>query len=295
MPKVSIIIPVFDGWDLLTKCLDHLANSEYRDFETLVIDHGPTNVPRPSLEQFAGTDLRVIRASEDLWWTGATNVGIREALDHGSSEYVMLLNHDCFVEPGTISTLVAFADKNDRVIVAPTQVDIRSGAIKVQKASTAFLIGFSTVIPPATQTTEPFIKTGMIVGGRGALIPRHVFADVGLLDEERLPHYGSDNDFYLRCKNAGYQLWVSTLSKVAIDTESTSLATNIGLLSVREFLSTFRNRKSHRNIRDQINLFRKHYPVPGLYFLGVLLNLTRYTVIYIFARMAALLRRDVDR
>jgi len=289
MPKVSIIIPVFDGWDQLVKCLDHLAKSEYRDFETLVIDHGPGSLPRPSLEHSTETGLRVIRASEDLWWTGATNVGIREALDHGSSEYIMLLNHDCFIEPGTISTLVTFADENDRAIVAPTQVDTRNGAIQVQTADTAFLFGFSTVIPPARQTTESFIETRMIIGGRGALIPRVVFADVGLLDEELLPHYGSDNDFYLRCRKAGYQLWVSTRSKVAIDTESTSLATNIGQLSIREFLSTFKNRKSHRNIRDQINLFKKHYPIHGLYLLGVVLNLARYSLIYIAQRTRHLL------
>jgi len=292
MPKVSIIIPVFNGWDRLVKCLEHLANSDYRDFETLVIDHAPENLARPTLEHSAETGLRIIRASTDLWWTGATNVGIREALDHSDSKYIMLINHDCFVEHDTISTLVTFAENNDRAIIAPTQVDAHNGEIRVQTADTAFLLGFSTVIPPARQTTEPFIKTRMIIGGRGVLIPKGVFTDVGLLDEERLPHYGSDNDFYLRCRNAGYHLWVSTRAKVAIDTESTSLATNIGSLSIKEFLSTFRNRKSHRNIRDQINLFRKHYPIPGLFLLGVLLNLARYTVLYLTARMAALLGPD---
>lgn len=291
MPRVSIIIPVFDGWDQLAKCLDHLANSEFRDFETLVIDHGPEHPARTPLRHSAEIGLRIIRASTDLWWTGATNVGLREALDQGNCDYIMLLNHDCFVEPDTISILIAFAESKDRAIVAPTQVDPVNGTIKVQRASTAFLLGFSTIIPPAIKTTEPFVKTGMIIGGRGVLIPREVFTSVGMLDEERLPHYGSDNDFYLRCKRAGYQLWVSTRSKVAIDAESTTRASNIGSLSIKEFFSTLKSRKSHRNIRDQANLFKKHYPIPGLFFAGVFLNVLRYTVIYLILKILFFFRR----
>lgn len=293
MPRISIVIPVFNGWEQLTQCLDHLARSTYKNFETLVIDHGPEDSPRPTLLNSKETGLRIIRASTDLWWTGATNIGIRDALDQGDSKYIMLLNHDCFVEPDTIANLVEFTKTNDRAIVAPVQVDADTGEIKVRTAHTAFLLGFSTLIPPVRSTgrdPKPFIRTRMIVGGRGALIPGSAFNEVGLLDEESLPHYGSDNDFYLRCRKAGYGLWIATGSRVSIDSRNTTEASNVESLSLGQFFSTFRNRRSHRNIRDQVNLFRKHYPVPGLYFIGVFLNLARYTAIYMLARAIFVLK-----
>ena len=53
---------------------------------------------------------------------------------------------------------------------------------------------------------------------------------------------------------------------------------------------TFRDRRSHRNLRDLSALFRRHYPIRGLYPLGVGLNLLRYSVLYAAGRLSRSLR-----
>ena len=40
MPKVSIIIPVYNAEKALRKCIDSILNQEYKDFELLLMDDG---------------------------------------------------------------------------------------------------------------------------------------------------------------------------------------------------------------------------------------------------------------
>ena len=92
-----------------------------------------------------------------------------------------------------------------------------------------------------------------------------MFTLLGLFDEEQLPHYGSDHDFYLRARRHGIPLYVATRAFVNIDNTRTTLADNPGTLSPAEFLHSLRSIRSHRNLRDVTALFRKHYPIPSLF------------------------------
>ena len=293
MSRLSIIIPVYDGWDTLRKCLEALANNSWQGFEVLVVDHGTEDVDRPDTLPFADRlRLQVIPASPELWWTGATNVGIRAALQNNNAQYIMLLNHDCYLAADALSKLIALADSNADTLIAPVQVDAESHKVLVRKAYTLYLLGFPTVIPPvlfSPNPASPMVSTCMIVGGRGVVIPKKVFSTIGLLDEKHLPHYGSDNDFYLRCRAAGYRLSTAVFARVYVDSSQTTEASNIGRLTLSRFFSTFRERRSHRNVHDQVQLFRKHYPVHALYGIGVVLNLVRYSCIYAILRLRHLI------
>jgi GT2 family glycosyltransferase len=295
MSRLSIVIPVYDGWNTLSKCLEALVNSSWQDFEVLVVDHGTEDVDRPDTLPFADRlTLQLIPASPDLWWTGATNVGIRAALQNNNAQYIMLLNHDCYLAADALSILMELTESNADTLIAPVQVDAESHKVLVRKAYTLYLLGFPTVIPPvlfSPDPASPIESTGMIVGGRGVVIPKKVFSTIGLLDETHLPHYGSDNDFYLRCRVAGYRLSTAALARVYVDSSQTTEASSIGRLTLPRFLATFTERRSHRNVSDQAQLFRKHYPIRRLYWIGVALNLVRYTLIYSILRIVFLTGR----
>lgn len=291
MARISIIIPIYEGWSTLYRCLHHLAQNTFQDFRVLIVDHGPGKYKKiPTQESL---EILHLKAGSDLWWAGATNVGIRKALEYQDSDFIMLLNHDCFLDRASIATLLKSAENTGKSIVAPIQIDSESGKILVRTAYTAYLFGFPTVIPPPLLGRKYYpalLRTGLIAGGRGVLIPRDVFNSVGLLDEKSLPHYGSDNDFFLRCKAAGYQLFVANNAKVYVDASKTTTAARISRLSFSQFLATFSDRRSHRNIPDLLAHFKKRYPIPGLYLLGVSLNIVRYVMIYFLTRPLTLFR-----
>jgi GT2 family glycosyltransferase len=129
------------------------------------------------------------------------------------------------------------------------------------------------------------LPTKLIVGGRGAVLPAEVLARNGLFDEECLPHYGADHDFYLRARKRGIALYTVTEAIVDVDATRSSAASHPGRLTLREFVETLSSVRSHRNIPHMVELFRRHYPVRHLHMIGVALCAARYCVVYAWARL----------
>jgi len=292
---LHLVITDFNGHDQTQRCLQALRTSHYQDFSILIVDHGTDGRTREMLAREHPEVIRV-EGSPDLWWTGATNLGIRAALERGAS-HVMLLNNDCYVLPETIGTLLRLAQEHPDAIIAPIQRDWRSGKITSISPRSRFLLGFPTVPGPRRLTpamaAQPLLPVKLIGGGRGVILSAGVLADLGLFDEEALPHYWADHDFYLRARCQGVPLRVATGAFVDIDNTRTTSADRPETLNWSAFLHTLCDTRSHRNVRDVAALFRKHYPIRSLYPLGVALYLSRYLVAYLFKR-AHLLWRGKD-
>jgi GT2 family glycosyltransferase len=224
-----------------------------------------------------------------LWWTGATNVGIRLAIEEGA-QYVMLLNNDCYVAETTIARLIEKFDGKTEQIIAPLQISAHSGEELAGRVATCFTLGFPTVVLPWMKDLRGqsvgLVSTQLIVGGRGVVIPCTVFDEVGLFDEANLPHYGADHDFYLRCRQAKVQLAIAPEAIVSIDDTKTTVSRNLQNMTFSQFISSFRDTRSHRNLAMLTTLFKRYYPVKSLYLIGVFLNVSRYCLSYLVARIA---------
>lgn len=289
--KLFVVIADFDGWDQTKICLQQLEQSSYKNWQAIVVDHGTTSETAAGLASFPACIH--LKGGSDLWWAGATNLGINEARSRGA-EYIMLLNNDCYVDADTVATLLSFFESGSARIVAPIQRDLDSGNVVTARLTTCFTLGFPTVefasMRKLPGKEEKLFATPLIQGGRGVVIPAAVFDQVGVFDEAALPHYAADHDFYLRCRTAGIGLFLARDANVAIDDTRTSTAQNIGAMNWSQFKSSLRETRSHRNIDALKSLFKLHYPVRPLYLIGVYLNLGRYFLSYCVKRSAYLLR-----
>lgn len=299
MQTLHVVIPVFNGWLQTRRCLDALRNSRYPALRILVVDHGSTDNTAAALACDYPEVQRIV-GDASLWWSGATNLGIRAAIADGANT-VMLLNNDCYLQPGSVQSMLAHLQKNRRAIIAPMQLDALSEKIVSVGSWALIYLGFPNLPlrnPNSAQTG--LRRIFLIAGGRGALIPVEVFREVGLLDEIELPHYYADHDFYLRCRKHGIALYVDTEAVVKVDSTKTSVATRLETMDFRSFLASLRDRRSHRNLRDLSAFFKKHYPVPGLHYLAVILNFARYFATYAMRRflhliLSVVVRRNSER
>ena len=291
--QVHVVIPVLNRWEQTRKCLAHLQGGSFANLQIIVVDHGSTDGTAAGLKTEFPDVLRV-EGSSELWWSGATNLGVRTALEHGAS-LVMLLNNDCYVSGDTLEVLVSHNTVNPKAIIAPVHRNLHSGEIMTKRGGTLFLLGFPTLLLPGKSLYKPgttdLTPTSLIMGGRGTLIPAGIFERIGLFNDVDLPHYWADHDFFLRCKKSGIAQYMAQGTVVDIDESTTSTASRLEQMTLRQFIDTFKNRRSHRNVRDLLSLFRLHYPIPGLYPVGVFLNLARYTLVYLFVRIRSLLTR----
>lgn len=96
MPKVSVIIPVYNTEKFLRKCLDSVCNQTLQDIEIICINDCSTDGALEILREYAGKDNRIklIELFENGGAAKARNIGIDIA--HG--EYIGFVDSDDFVD-----------------------------------------------------------------------------------------------------------------------------------------------------------------------------------------------------
>ncbi|MGA3201175.1 MAG: glycosyltransferase, partial [Bryobacteraceae bacterium] len=107
--KASIVIPNWNGRDLLAKYLPSVAASieNHPESEIIVVDNGSTDGSVAFIEG-AFPDVRVLPLKENLGFGGGSNAGFRAA----HNDIVVLLNSDMRVEPDFLQPLLdGFTDE----------------------------------------------------------------------------------------------------------------------------------------------------------------------------------------
>ena len=113
-PLVSIVILNYNAGDLLIDCIDSIQNSNYKNFEIILVDNvSKDNSHKKCKERFP--DIKLIENSENLGYCEGNNVGIREA----KGQFVVILNPDTIVEPSWLSELLLAYGKNGEGIYQP--------------------------------------------------------------------------------------------------------------------------------------------------------------------------------
>ena len=111
---VSIVILNYNAGDLLIDCIDSIQNSNYKNFEIILVDNvSKDNSHKKCKEKFP--DIKLIENSENLGYCEGNNVGIREA----KGQFVAILNPDTIVEPSWLSELLLAYRKNGEGIYQP--------------------------------------------------------------------------------------------------------------------------------------------------------------------------------
>ncbi len=106
MPKVSVIIPVYNAAGYLKDCLDSLQNQSFTDFEALLIDDGSTDHSRDILERYARLDSRFIVLRQP---NGGASRARNTGLERAQGEYICFTDADDLLHPQYLETLLYFA------------------------------------------------------------------------------------------------------------------------------------------------------------------------------------------
>src|SRR3954453_21768864 len=93
MPRVTVVIPTYNGLRLLIPCLVSLRQQTYRDFHALVLDDGSTDATVAALRRDF-PEVSVLALGTNSGLARAQNAGI--AASRG--EYVVVLNNDTEAE-----------------------------------------------------------------------------------------------------------------------------------------------------------------------------------------------------
>lgn len=95
MPKISVIVPVYNTEKYLHRCIDSILAQTFTDFELLLIDDGSKDSSGAICGEYASKDSRVrVFHKENGGVSSARNLG----LDNAKGEWITFCDSDDYVE-----------------------------------------------------------------------------------------------------------------------------------------------------------------------------------------------------
>jgi glycosyltransferase involved in cell wall biosynthesis len=234
-PSVSVILPVHNRADVISRAIRSVLEQELREFELIVVDDGSTDASAEVAGSFEDDRVRIVRLERNRGGNAARNEGVRAAR----------------------APLIAFLDSDDRYLPNKLSWTIAEFA---QNAELELLVdSFIKVQPPGSRKAE-VVRRNPVISDRGGFrtalftrqlwkatpaitVKRDVALSAGLFDEtlRRL----QDFDFLIRvsevanCASTDKVLWVKYWDANAISAQDNLISANVELVRRHpEYLAT---------------------------------------------------------
>jgi GT2 family glycosyltransferase len=210
-PRISFIIPVFDGLPLTRACLDSLRETvNLSEHEVIVIDDRSTDGTREYLVELPEPPFRFIRNETRRSYAASNNTAAAVA----TGEFLCLLNNDLILTPGWLAPMLRAFDQFPKAgIVGNIQRNLSTGRYDHM----GFVFGDNGV-PWHFGKNFPFRPYHDYTEWRAVttaccLIKKSVFLEAGGFDEQYI-NGSEDVDLCLRLGRAGYHHYVANESIV---------------------------------------------------------------------------------
>ncbi len=241
---VDILIPNWNGAQMLRHCLHSLSQQSFQGFRVTVIDNGSTDDSVDMLEEEFPA-VQIIQFETNTGFSAAVNAGIKRA----TAPLILLLNNDMEVPPDCLEALVQGAELyREYDYFALKMLDFHKRT-QLDGAGDAFFRGGAGYrIGTQEQDGERYQKDREVFGAcAGAALYRDsFFQKVGFFDVDFFA-YLEDVDLNVRARRLGLRCMYLYKAKVFHIGSATS-GSKINPLTIR--LST----------RNSIYLLLKNYP-----------------------------------
>ncbi len=128
IPKLSIIVPVYNIAGYLTKCLDSLLSQTFKEIEIIVVNDASTDNSQSLIDQYCAKDNRIVSV------INPRNIGNflsrLEGLKKISGKYVTFVDGDDYLEPSAYEAMYSKAVEGKYDILACNINRVVDGALQ---------------------------------------------------------------------------------------------------------------------------------------------------------------------
>jgi len=216
--KVLIVILNYNGFHLLKKHLPSVLNTQYPNFDILVVDNGSIDGSVAFLENHY-PQIKIVKSKENLGFGRGNNLGVYEYPEYDA--YVFL-NNDMSVEKDWLTGLTAVVKEKDNVgavgpkILYSKKKDdkyvINSTGIKLDK----HYMGYDRYEGEYDDKKFKIIEEVDALCGGALLITKKAWDSVGGFNSHMFMYY-EDVDISLRIRDFGFRLYYCGKSTVYHD------------------------------------------------------------------------------
>ncbi|BAZ09729.1 glycosyl transferase family protein [Calothrix sp. NIES-4071] len=116
MPKVTVLMAVYNGERYLKEAIESILNQTFQDFEFLIINDGSCDSTREIIKSYQDSRIRLVENSSNLGLTRSLNKGLKLA----EGEFIVRQDADDISEPERLSKQVAFLETHFNVALVGT-------------------------------------------------------------------------------------------------------------------------------------------------------------------------------
>ena len=270
-PLVSIIIPHWNGIDILTECLKSIQKSTYSNFEIIVVDNNSTD---------ESADLIKSKFPEVILFENLRNEGYAGGCNRGSEiakgKFLLFLNNDTIQISNWIEPLVELLEKDDTIAAVQPKIlnyfnkklfDYAGGAGgKMDFLGFPFARG--RIFNEQEIDSKQYDSKEEIFWSSGTafLVRKSAFEEVGMFDELFFAHM-EEIDLCWRFHLAGYKVW----------SEPNSIVYHKNAVS----LPMYTEKKYYLNHRNSLIMLLTNYTIPlSIYVMPIRWALDVVAIIY---------------
>ncbi len=259
-PSISIVIVNYNGINLLRRCMESLASTEYPNFDIILVDNNSTDGSINFIKDNFPS-CKIIPLHNNVGFSRANNLAARES----SSKYLVFLNNDTYVDPNWLKELVAVIDNDDSIVIAQSLLLKPNGEVDSSgDFATKYGIAYSS---KASDLDGPH----QILSAKGAamIIRRDFFLSLG----------GFDEDFFITFEDVEIG-WKANILGYKVVIVPTSIVYHLGGATANKMNSIM----TFHGLKNQLSLLTTHFEASrsmiclGLYFARLIVGFFRLVV-----------------
>ncbi len=132
MPRISILLPVFNGEGYLEDAIKSALGQTFTDFELLIGDDASSDSSGKIIERYAAKDARIIA------WRNDTNMGLfpnyNQCLKRSTGKYIKPFAQDDLLEKGALKQMLDVLEKDETIALvscARRNIDDQGNSLQV--------------------------------------------------------------------------------------------------------------------------------------------------------------------
>ena len=108
-PKISVLMPVYNGDQFLDKSIKSILNQTFNNFEYIIINDGSTDDSLKIIESYKDRRMKIISYSKNMGITFALNNGLNVA----KGDYIARQDQDDISCPDRFMLQIEYLENND--------------------------------------------------------------------------------------------------------------------------------------------------------------------------------------
>ena len=279
---VYVVVPAHNRREVTLAGLACLDAQDYPHRTVVLVDDGSIDGTAAAVrERFP--DMKVLEGDGNLWWTGATNLGVEWVLRRAEADaFIIFLNDDVIIAPDFLTRIVEAGLEKPGCLVGSVALSSDTGEVVDGGVRINWMTAKHHFIGRALDLETLANNMGEewevdVLPGRGTLIPVKIFDAVGLPDADGLPHYGGDYEFSRRASRAGFPLLLRSDIALRSRTEGSGLNNAVHPLGWTDLVRSFFTRRSPNCLATRAKMAVRMAP-PILFPTFLILDLTRVVV-----------------